>query len=147
MLTSSVGRGRSRPLALAAAACLSLAAAACGGGGTPGGEGPSTGGVAASRCGLGTGQKATGPTIKLGAIVTKQPGTDFSQITGLSQAFFNCVNDNGGINGRQIQYIVDQEQTDPQQVAADAVDLIQNQKVLALVGSTSLIDCAVNHAY
>lgn len=65
----------------------------------------------------------------------------------MAQAFFSCVNDNGGINGRPIQYIVDQEQTDPQQVAADAVDLIQNQKVLALVGSTSLLDCTVNHTY
>jgi len=65
----------------------------------------------------------------------------------MAQAFFGCVNDNGGINGRPVQYIVDQEQTDPQQVAANAVDLIQNQKVLAMVGNTSLIDCTVNHAY
>ena len=34
------------------------------------------------KCGLGNGQKASGESIKLGAIVTKQPGTDFTGITG-----------------------------------------------------------------
>jgi branched-chain amino acid transport system substrate-binding protein len=121
-------------------------AAACGGSGTSGSSTSSSNGPI-SKCGLGNGKKATGTPIKLGAIVTKQPGTDFTPITGFAQAYFNCVDDNGGINGRPIQYIVDQEQTDPQQVAADAVDLIQNQKVLAMVGGTSLIDCPVNHAY
>jgi branched-chain amino acid transport system substrate-binding protein len=122
-------------------------AAACGSSsGSNSGTG-STGGVTPSKCGLGNGQKASGAPIKLGAIVTKQPGTDFTPITGMAQAYFNCVNDNGGINGRPIQYVVDTEQTDPQQVHANAVDLIENQKVLALVGSTSLLDCAVNHKY
>jgi branched-chain amino acid transport system substrate-binding protein len=142
-----VRREKPRPGAalLALAASLVVLAAACGG--STSGSSTAGGGVAPSKCGLGNGKKATGAPIKLGAIVTKQPGTDFSQITGLSQAYFSCVNDNGGINGRPIQYVVDQEQTDPQQVAADAVDLIQNQKAVALVGSTSLIDCSVNHAY
>src|SRR5438105_5431251 len=90
------------------------------------------GAQAGVQCGAGNGQKATGTPIKLGAIVTKQPGTDFTPITGMAQAYFSCVNNNGGINGRPIQYLVDQEQSDPQQVAADAVDLIQNQKALAM---------------
>ncbi len=104
-------------------------------------------GQTAAACGLGNGQKATGTPIKLGAIVTKQPGTDFTGITGMAQAYFNCVNDNGGINGRPIQYVVEEEQTNPQQVAALASKLIQDEQVLAIVGSTSLIDCTVNHAY
>jgi branched-chain amino acid transport system substrate-binding protein len=104
-------------------------------------------GQAAALCGLGNGQKATGTPIKLGAIVTKQPGTDFTGITGMAQAYFNCVNDNGGINGRPIQYVVAEEQTNPQQVAALAAKLIQDDQVLAIVGSTSLIDCTVNHAF
>ena len=100
-----------------------------------------------AQCGLGNGQKASGTPIKLGAIVTKQPGTDFTGITGMAQAYFNCVNDNGGINGRPIQYVVEEEQTNPQQVAALAAKLIQDEQVLAIVGSTSLIDCTVNHAF
>jgi branched-chain amino acid transport system substrate-binding protein len=106
---------------------------------------PAAGG--APRCGLGNGQRATGEPIKIGAIVTKQPGTDFTGITSTAAAYFQCVNENGGINGRPIQYIVAEEQTNPQQVAAAAAKLIQDDRVLAIVGSTSLIDCPVNHAF
>jgi hypothetical protein len=58
--------------------------------------------VEASKCGLGNGEKATGEPIKLGAINTKQPGTDFTEIARAAEAYFNCVNDNGGIDGRPI---------------------------------------------
>jgi branched-chain amino acid transport system substrate-binding protein len=144
----STSSGHQRPrsaLALALIGSLALvAAAACGGGGTGGSTGGGSG-ATASKCGLGNGQKATGTPLTLGAIVTKQPGTDFTGITGMAQAYLSCVNDNGGINGRPIKYIVETEQTDPQQVAALATKLIDDDKVLAIVGSTSLIDCAVNH--
>ncbi len=102
---------------------------------------------APGKCGLGTGEKATGEPIKLGAIITKQPGIDFTSITGIADAYFKCVNDNGGINGRPIEYIVEEEQTDPQQEAQLAVKLIENEGVLGLVGSTSLLECTVNHEY
>src|SRR2546426_5643132 len=115
-------RPRSRVALLALAVSLTVLVAACGGSSGGGGSSTSNSGGPTSKCGLGNGKKATGAPVKLGAIVTKQPGTDFSPITGMAQAFFSCVNDNGGINGRPIQYIVDQEQTDPQQVAANAVD-------------------------
>jgi branched-chain amino acid transport system substrate-binding protein len=60
--------------------------------------------AAASKCGLGNGKKASGEPIKLGGIATKQPGTDFTDIPNAAKAYFDCVNDNGGINGRPIQY-------------------------------------------
>jgi branched-chain amino acid transport system substrate-binding protein len=94
---------------------------------------------------MGTGRKATGDPIALGAIVTRQPGIDFSDIAGMAQAYFECVNDNGGINGHPIRYIVETDQSNPQQVAALAARLIDDYKVLAIVGSTSLLDCTVNH--
>jgi len=135
-------RRRSRVALAAALGWVSLAVGACGG--------PAAGslsGAAANmpRCGLGTGMKATGDPITLGAIITKQPGVDFTGISGMAQAYFACVNDNGGINNRPIRYIVETEQTNPQQVAAAATKLIDDDRVLAIVGSTSLIDCAVNH--
>jgi len=101
----------------------------------------------ASKCGLGNGQKATDSPIKLGAIVTKQPGTDFTDISDMAKAYFDCVNDNGGINGHPVQYQVETEQTNPQQVASLATKLVENDKVLGIVGNTSLIDCAVNQKY
>ena len=99
------------------------------------------------KCGAGTGQKATGEPIKLGAIATKQPGTDFTDIPNMAKAYFDCVNDNGGINGRPIQYLIETEQTDPGQVAALAKKLVESDKVLGIVGNTSIIECAVNHGY
>jgi len=101
----------------------------------------------ASKCGLGNGQKATDSPIKLGAIITKQPGTDFTDISDMAKAYFDCVNDNGGIDGHPIQYQVETEQTNPQQVASLATKLVENDKVLGIVGNTSLIDCAVNQKY
>jgi branched-chain amino acid transport system substrate-binding protein len=146
-LRTDIGRRRPRPGAALAAllGCLSLVAA-CGSGGTTSSNTPSANATSA-KCGLGNGQKATGTPITLGAIVTKQPGTDFTGITGISQAYVSCVNDNGGINGRPIKYMVESEQTNPQQVAALATKLVDDDKVLALVGSTSLIDCTVNHQF
>ncbi|HLW95067.1 MAG TPA: ABC transporter substrate-binding protein [Solirubrobacteraceae bacterium] len=102
--------------------------------------------AAALNCGAGTGQKATGTPIPLGAIVTNQPGTSFTDITSMAQAYFTCVNDNGGINGHPIQYTVLQEQTQAPQVAAEANQLINTDHVVGIVGNTSIIDCAVNGA-
>jgi branched-chain amino acid transport system substrate-binding protein len=98
-------------------------------------------------CGEGTGKKATGEPIKLGGMATNIPGVDFTWITGMTKAYFDCVNDNGGIHGRPIQYIAEEEQVDPQQVASLATKLIEQDKVLGIVGSTSLIDCSVNKDY
>jgi len=126
---------------------LTVLAAACGATGNPTGSSTSSNGKPISTCGLGTGQKATGQPITLGAIVTHQPGTDFTGATGIAQAYFNCVNDNGGINGRPIRYIVEQEQTQPGQVQALARKLVEQDQVLALVGSMSLTDCILNHPY
>lgn len=115
-----------------------------GGGGTQAAEGPT---VAASKCGLGNGQKATGAPIKLGGLATKQPGADFTQITGMAKAYFDCVNDNGGIHGRPIQYVTKTEQSNPQQVVSTITKLWEDEKVLGFVGNTSFLDCAVNQKF
>jgi len=137
------------PVALiAAVAGLSILVAACGddddddGGG--GGETTAEGGPA---CGLGNGEQASGQPILIGGIATKQPGTDFSEIPAASAAFFECVNDNGGINGRPVEYSFETEQTDPGQAANAAVKLAENTGVFGFVGNTSLIEGAVNHGY
>jgi branched-chain amino acid transport system substrate-binding protein len=100
-----------------------------------------------SVCGLGNGKKATGTPIRLGAIATKQPGTDFTDIPNMANAYFDCVNANGGIYGHPIKYFIETEQTNPAQLAALAKKLVQTDKVVGLVGNTSIIDCTVNHKY
>ena len=138
------GRKQSSGLKLLALTASLTVLAACGNASPNAAAGA---GRPTSRCGLGTGQKATGDPITLGAMVTKQPGTDFTATPGIAEAYFNCVNDNGGINGRPIRYIVYEEQSQPGQVAALARRLIEQDKVLALVGGQSLSDCPVNHQY
>jgi branched-chain amino acid transport system substrate-binding protein len=141
---------------LALVAGLSALVAACGSsndkttsssGGGSSTSTPAAPAATASKCGLGNGKKASGAPIKLGAIVTKQPGTDFTDITGTAKAYFDCVNDNGGINGRPIEYTVETEQTDPGQIASLSKKLIETDKVLGIVGNISIIECAVNHKY
>jgi len=112
---------------------------------TSGGTAPAAGDV--TKCGTKPGTKATGTPIKLGAIVTKQPGTDFTDGATTAQAYFNCVNDNGGINGHPIQYKYYTEQTDPAQIAGLAHKLIETDKVVGIVGGFSIIECAVDHKY
>ena len=102
---------------------------------------------AKSVCGLGNGKKATGTPVKLGAIVTVVPGLNWDEITDNAQAYFNCVNDNGGINGRPIKYFVHVEQINPEQVAAFARKLIEEEKVLGLVSTIDVLDCAINGPY
>jgi branched-chain amino acid transport system substrate-binding protein len=140
---------------LALVAGLSVFVAACGSDdksstSSGGGGGSSTTAKAAedvTKCGKKPGTKATGTPIKVGAIVTKQPGTDFTDGANMAQAYFRCVNDNGGINGHPIAYKFYTEQTNPSQIAGFAHKLIQTDKVVAIVGGFSIIECAVDHKY
>jgi branched-chain amino acid transport system substrate-binding protein len=153
---SSSSSGTTAAAATTAAATTTTGGAATTGAATTAGGATTTGGAAAAgggnlqaagKCGAGTGQKATGDPIKLGGIATNVPGIDFTWITGMTKAYFDCVNDNGGINGRPIEYVSETEQIDPQQMAALATKLVEQDKVLGLVGNTSIIDCSVNKDY
>jgi branched-chain amino acid transport system substrate-binding protein len=138
-------RVRSVAALIVLAGALSMLVAACGDDDDDDAGSGGDGGTLA--CGLGNGEAASGQPIKLGGIATKQPGTDFSEIPLAAEAFFACVNDNGGINGRPVEYTYETEQTDPGQAANAAVKLAESTGVLGFVGNTSLIEGAVNHTY
>jgi branched-chain amino acid transport system substrate-binding protein len=155
---TKLGWNRLRPsiAVLALVSSLSMLAVACGSDDndksstTSGGAAASTTAkpaAATSKCGLGNGKAASGEPIKLGGIATKQPGTDFTDIPNAAKAYFDCVNENGGINGRPVSYVLETEQTDPGQAAAAAKKLVETEKVLGIVGNTSIIECTVNHKY
>jgi branched-chain amino acid transport system substrate-binding protein len=131
------------PVALVATAVLAGTAIS----GTAAKLGSGKASAAKSVCGLGNGKQATGSPIKLGAIATKQPGTDFTDIPNMAAAYFKCVNANGGIYGHPIDYTIETEQTDPAQEAALAKKLVETDKVVGLVGNTSIIECSINHKY
>jgi branched-chain amino acid transport system substrate-binding protein len=109
--------------------------------------GSAAAGATVSKCGAGTGKKATGRPIKLGGIDMLIPGVDFTTIGKVAKAYFDCVNDNGGIRGRPIQYTLYNEQLNPAQEAALARKLIESDKVVGVVGNTSFAECGVNWKY
>jgi branched-chain amino acid transport system substrate-binding protein len=95
-------------------------------------------------CGLNNGKPATGEPIALGAIVGKTGPDDFSASALAAQAYFKCVNANGGINGRPIEYTIADDQWNPEVASQAAAKLVKDRKVLAMVGSSSFVECGVN---
>jgi branched-chain amino acid transport system substrate-binding protein len=108
---------------------------------------PSAATVSTSQCGAKPGVAATGTPIPLGGIVTNQPGTSFTDIANMANAYFTCVNANGGINGHPIKYYIETEQTNPAQIAAEAKQLVQTDHVVGIVGNTSIIECSIDSSY
>src|SRR5690348_17092678 len=103
--------------------------------------------VSTSSCGTKPGVAATGTPINIGAINTKQPGTDFSDIENMTGAYFACVNANGGINGHPIKYFPLTEQTNPSQIASLAKQLVTSDHVVGIAGSSSIIECTIDQGY
>jgi branched-chain amino acid transport system substrate-binding protein len=113
----------------------------------PASSSASAGTVSTSSCGTNPGVAATGTPINIGAINTKQPGTDFSDIENMTGAYFACVNANGGINGHPIKYFPVTEQTNPSQIASLAKQLVTSDHVVGIMGNSSIIECSVDAAY
>jgi len=105
-----------------------------------------SGAMAQDKCGLGNGKKASGDPIQIGAIVGKTGPEDFSPSARAAQAYFNCVNANGGINGRPVQYTVQDDTWNPEVASQAANKLVKDTKVVAMVGSSSFVECGVNEA-
>jgi branched-chain amino acid transport system substrate-binding protein len=128
-------------------------AAASGGGSsatsTSGSSGSSSSGGSSdtSSCGPKPGQAATGSPINIGTIDTKQPGTDFSDGPNMINAYFACVNANGGINGHPLKLFVQYDQTQPAQIAAAAKQLITSDHVVGIVGVFDLLECTIDQGY
>jgi branched-chain amino acid transport system substrate-binding protein len=115
--------------------------------GAAGGVGSGTASATKAVCGAGTGKKATGTPIKLGGIDMLIPGVDFTTVGKFADAYFHCVNDNGGINGHPIKYTLYDEALNPTQEASLAKKLIESDKVVGIVGNTSFAECGTNWKY
>jgi branched-chain amino acid transport system substrate-binding protein len=106
----------------------------------------STGGAALAEvsCGANTGTPADGAPIVVGGIYSNGAPGDWSSATDAAAAYFACVNANGGINGRPIDYRVEDDQWNPEAAAAAAAKLVNDAKAVAMVGNGSFIEMAVN---
>lgn len=100
---------------------------------------------------MGSAAFAAGPAcpngaIKVGSVSTITGPVDFSDAPNAAASVFNAVNAAGGINGCRIDYIKDDDRGDPQVATQAARSLIDNDGVVAMVGSASLLDCSMNAA-
>lgn len=108
-------------------------------------EGTTGGGQASdSICVVSGSGEATGEPIKIGSIQGKTGPDDFSSSGQGAKAFFECVNANGGIDGRPVDYMIEDDQWTPEVAAQAATKLVNDEGVVALVGSSSFVECGVN---
>jgi branched-chain amino acid transport system substrate-binding protein len=101
--------------------------------------------MAEEKCGLANGKKATGEPIQVGAIVGKTGPEDFSSSARAADAYFKCVNANGGINGRPIAYTIQDDTWNPEVAAQAANKLVKDSKVVVMAGSSSFVECGANN--
>jgi branched-chain amino acid transport system substrate-binding protein len=103
--------------------------------------------AAEPKCGLSNGKAATGQPIEIGAVVGKTGPADFSGSAQAAAAYFACVNANGGINGRPVHYSVEDDQWNPETAAQVAAKLVNDIKVVGMVGNSSFVECASNSKF
>jgi len=95
-------------------------------------------------CGMNTGKAATGEPIPIGAVTTMTGLGSFKEADEAVQAYFDCVNANGGIHGRPIVYHDEDDQSKLDVAAQAGKKLVLDNKDYVLVGSTSIIECIAN---
>jgi branched-chain amino acid transport system substrate-binding protein len=140
-------------LGAAGLAAVVVFAAGCGGAGNTtsgGGEATkpaSTNAADVAGCGKSPGKAASGAPIPVGAVIGKSGPADLSSPSLSAKAYFDCVNANGGIGGRPIEYSVVDDAWNPAKSSQVAKELVQDRGVTALVGSFSFFDCASNSGY
>jgi branched-chain amino acid transport system substrate-binding protein len=104
----------------------------------------SVGAMAQEQCGLSNGVTATGEAIQIGSIVGKTGPEDFSSSARAANAYFSCVNANGGINGRPIAYTIQDDTWNPEVASQAASKLVKDVQVVGMVGSSSFVECGAN---
>ncbi|MCP3404472.1 ABC transporter substrate-binding protein [Bradyrhizobium sp. CCGB01] len=83
---------------------------------------------------------ATDATIKIGNTQTYSGPASSYGIIGRSQAaYFGMINEQGGINGRKIQYISHDDAYNPQEALKQARKLVESDEVLLMVPPSSTL--------
>src|ERR1700678_1990789 len=92
-------------------------------------------------------RKATGKPIQIGGVTSMSDIGSFKEAGDAAEAYFKCVNDNGGIHGRPITYHAEDDQSQLDVAAQAAKKLVEDEGVYVMVGSTSFIECIPNANY
>ncbi|MES2945355.1 MAG: ABC transporter substrate-binding protein [Pseudomonadota bacterium] len=87
------------------------------------------------------------PPINIGSISTLSAGSaDFPSSGLAARAVINSVNATGGIQKRKLVFFEEDDRGKPGTAAEAAARLINESKVVAMVGGASFLDCSVNAA-
>ena len=81
------------------------------------------------------GVSASTITLGITSPLTGAAAPGYNKVPSAMQAYFNYVNDNGGVNGRKIKLIVKDDAYNPVLAKSVTNDLVLQNKVLALVGT------------
>jgi branched-chain amino acid transport system substrate-binding protein len=91
---------------------------------------------------------ATDGEIRIGNIMPYTgPLTAFAAIGRAESAYFDMVNERGGINGRKIRFISRDDSSNPRMAAEETRDLVENEKVLLMFGSFGTPDNLATRSY
>lgn len=85
-------------------------------------------------------------SIRVGAVSSLTGPIPFGESTGAAKAFFEKINAQGGVNGRRIELVVIDDATDPARSQKAAQQLIDDKRIVGLIGGASAFDCSVNAA-
>ncbi|MCY4631119.1 MAG: ABC transporter substrate-binding protein [bacterium] len=88
--------------------------------------------------------EATGEPIRVGNISSLTGGALFPEASEAAKAVFDRVNAAGGIGGRPIELIIEDDGGTPEGAATAARKLVEQDDVVAMVGSASTLECVVN---
>jgi branched-chain amino acid transport system substrate-binding protein len=131
-------------------AVLGLALAACGGGGSSSSSETAAGETAAANEGStaqASGESCTaGGPIKIGAVVGRTGAIPVPHAVEGAQAFFEELNEEGGVCGQEVEYIQVDDKGEPQASATAARQLVLQENVDAMINE-SFVDCAVNKSF
>jgi len=91
---------------------------------------------------------ATDKTIKIGTTAPLSgPVSAFAQIAKSAEAYFNKVNDEGGVNGRRIQMIIVDDAYSPPKTVEQTRRLVESDEVLLVFGGVGTPTNSAVHKY
>lgn len=85
--------------------------------------------------------------IKVGAISSLASGAAFPESAKAVKAYFDVINAEGGVHGRKLVLIAEDDKGDPKVAREAARRLVDREEVVAHVGSASTMECSVNAEY
>lgn len=85
--------------------------------------------------------------IQVGSVNALSGSATWPEASAAAKAVFDRFNEEGGLDGRKIEYTILDDKGDAATAATAARELVESNEVVALVGSASLLDCEVNGEY